>query len=194
MRVLVLAALFCVAGFCAPASAHPFHHHNLRHHHLRHSKQRIAQRPGHWRRTRLRIHRRIVRTIRKAQNSFSPVSNASSSNLVKVALQYVGYRKFTRMQGNWCRDATNSWLRSAGYRTDSSRLALEAVHLGPRLRAPQPGALGVMGRRGGGHVGVIVAVWRNIVEMVSGNSSHGRVALVDYPIGRFKAFVEPVRR
>jgi hypothetical protein len=131
-----------------------------------------------------------------AAGFFTPARGQSrheaAPDLARTALRYVGHGKFTPYRGPWCRDAVNVWLRADGYRTDRSRLALEALYLGPHLPGPQSGALGVMRRPGGGHIVVIVARIGRFVEAVSPNF-RGRVALVLYPLRRFLAFIQPLR-
>ncbi|WP_316196541.1 CHAP domain-containing protein [Bradyrhizobium sp. SZCCHNS3053] len=60
-----------------------------------------------------------------------------------------------------------------------------------RRVAPQVGAVVTMGRRGGGHVGVVSGFTRNGDPIViSGNHSH-RVAESVYPRSRIRAWVSP---
>jgi hypothetical protein len=182
LKHILLLAIMLTA--LSPAQAFARGHHWRRHHRRHsHSRHHVTAAHGH---------------LRQHGNRFMAISSdvrypSSANDLAKVALHDVGSRKFTPFAGNWCRDAVNSWLRRAGYRTDSSRLALDAIRIGHRLRGPQVGALGVLRRRGGGHVGVIVAMVRQFVEMVAGNSTHGLVAVEHVPRSRFAAFVQPVK-
>lgn len=179
MRGLLAAVAIAVAClFMASfANARPIHHHHRAHHHHRHAHVH---------------HHRFRRAPMPPARPLIYDDVPHSSKLVSVALRYVGARKFTPFAGAWCRDALNVWLRKAGLRTDGSRLALAALHLGPRLRSPFPGSIGVMGRRGGGHDVVVIGRSGNRVEAVSPNWGH-MVKLVTYPIRRFIAFIQPVR-
>ena len=63
--------------------------------------------------------------------------------------------------------------------------------LGLGVSGPQVGAIAVMGRRGGGHVGIITGVdARGNPIMISGNSSH-RVREAPVSRGRIYAYVMP---
>lgn len=91
--------------------------------------------------------------------------------LVSAALRDLGRGKFTRAPGPWCADGLNAWLRRAGYSPLASRKARDFAGYG-RPTAPRPGAI-VVSRH---HVGIVVAVHRGRVTMVSGNWG-GRVRI-----------------
>ena len=70
-------------------------------------------------------------------------------------------------------------------------LALGYEHYGTRVAGPQVGAIAVMGRRGGGHVGVVSGIDANGNPIiVSGNHNH-TVAESVYPRSRIAAYVLP---
>ena len=76
-------------------------------------------------------------------------------------------------------------LKSTGHR-GGGNLAKAYASYGTRVSGPQVGAIAVMGRRGGGHVGVVSGVDPNSNPIVvSGN--HESV----YPAGRISAYVLP---
>ncbi len=70
-------------------------------------------------------------------------------------------------------------------------MASSFAHYGHRISGPQVGAIAVMGRRGGGHVGVVSGIdpHGNPI-IVSGNHGH-RVAESVYPRRRIYAYVLP---
>ena len=81
-------------------------------------------------------------------------------------------------------------LRRTGHK-GGGNLALGYAHYGHRVSGPVVGAIAVMGRRGGGHVGVVAGVDPNGNPIiVSGNHNH-TVAQSVYPRGRILAYVEP---
>jgi hypothetical protein len=83
------------------------------------------------------------------------------------------------------------WLERTGHRGTGSNFALSFERYGRRLNGPQVGAVAVMARRGGGHVGVVSGVLPNgDVKVISGNHGH-RVAESVYGRGRILAFVLP---
>jgi hypothetical protein len=52
----------------------------------------------------------------------------------------------------------NLVLQRSGHRGTGSDLASSFAHYGTRVSGPQVGAIAVMGRRGGGHVGIITGI------------------------------------
>ena len=77
-------------------------------------------------------------------------------------------------------------LKRTGHR-GGGNLAKAYASYGTRVSGPQVGAIAVMGRRGGGHVGVVSGVDPNSNPIVvSGN--HNRLV---YPAGRISAYVLP---
>ena len=81
-------------------------------------------------------------------------------------------------------------LKRTGH-SGGGNLASAYAHYGQRVSGPQVGAIAVMGRRGGGHVGVVSGVDPNGNPIiVSGNHNH-TVAESVYPAGRISAYVLP---
>jgi len=62
---------------------------------------------------------------------------------------------------------------------------------GTRVSGPQVGAIAVMGRRGGGHVGVVSGVDPNGNPIVVSGNHNRTVAESVYPAGRISAYVLP---
>lgn len=113
-----------------------------------------------------------------------------SLDLATIAIRYVGRGKFTRLPGPWCADAVNVWLRAAGRRPLSGRMASAALAYGPLELHPRRGDLAVVSTRAGryGHVGIVVADLGAEIEIVSGNWGH-RVARSRVPRWQIAAFV-----
>jgi CHAP domain len=196
-RSLQLAALVtCSAAFAAsatPASART-HHHGARHHaHVRHV--------GHFSRRHFRQARSDARMSRwergvaqlraggfaDTQASLSPgnapdgmatSSSFGGSSVVAEARRYIGGNPTSRAS-LWCARFMNMVLEHTGHRGTGSDMARSFASYGQRVSGPQVGAIAVMGRRGGGHVGV-----------VSGNSGH-RVRELPISRGRIYAYVMP---
>jgi len=81
-------------------------------------------------------------------------------------------------------------LKRTGHQ-GGGNLASGYAKYGRRISGPQVGAIAVMGRRGGGHVGVVSGVDPNGNPIiVSGNHNH-TVAESVYPAGRISAYVLP---
>jgi uncharacterized protein (TIGR02594 family) len=81
-------------------------------------------------------------------------------------------------------------LRKTGHR-GGGNLALAYARYGKRIPGPKVGAIVVLRRQGGGHVGIVTGVDSNGNPIViSGNHNH-RVAVATYPRSRVIAYVVP---
>ena len=123
-----------------------------------------------------------------APESFS--SGFGASNVVAEARRYIGGNP-TGWSRLWCARFMNFVLQRSGHKGTGSNLASSFAHYGHRVSGPQVGAIAVMGRRGGGHVGVVSGIdTHGNPIIVSGNHGH-RVAESVYPRGRIYAYVMP---
>ena len=113
----------------------------------------------------------------------------ASSDLVAEARKYLGTNP-TGRGSLWCGAFMDLVLKRTGH-PGGGNLALGYEHYGTRVAGPQVGAIAVMGRRGGGHVGVVSGIDANGNPIiVSGNHNH-TVAESVYPRGRIAAYVLP---
>jgi uncharacterized protein (TIGR02594 family) len=183
----ILALAVCslaVAAFSAPASARPHHragHHAYVHHHKHHHHAHRHHRYRHHR------HHHASR-LDAAETGFS--GGGFVSNIVTEARRYIGGNPTGRSR-LWCARFMNMVLKRSGHRGTGSDMASSFAHYGRRVSGPQVGAIAVIGRRGGGHVGVVSGVdRRGNPIIVSGNHGH-RVAEAVYPRGRVYAYVMP---
>jgi uncharacterized protein (TIGR02594 family) len=171
-------------GAARHARAHHFHHHS-RHYRHRHRGRHIARA--------LRFDPGVeqARGQALAEASDSPAAGFGlPSNVVSEARRYIGGNP-TGRGSLWCARFMNMVLQHSGLHGTGSDMASSFAHYGQRVSGPQVGAIAVMGRRGGGHVGVVSgidAAGNPIV--VSGNHGH-RVAESVYPRGRIYAYVMP---
>jgi uncharacterized protein (TIGR02594 family) len=117
-------------------------------------------------------------------------SGFEGSDLVAEARRYIGGNP-TGRSSLWCARFLNMVLQRSGHRGTGSDLARSFASYGQHVSGPQVGAIAVMGRRGGGHVGVVSGIdpHGNPI-VVSGNYGH-RVAEAVYPRGRIYAYVLP---
>jgi uncharacterized protein (TIGR02594 family) len=82
-------------------------------------------------------------------------------------------------------------LERSGHRGTGSDLARSFAGYGQRVSGPQIGAIAVMGRRGGGHVGIISGIdTQGNPIMISGNNGN-RVREAPIARGRIYAYVMP---
>lgn len=120
----------------------------------------------------------------------------SSNSLVTEARKYIGTNP-TGRGSLWCGAFMDLVLKRTGH-AGGGNLASAYAKYGRRVSGPQVGAIAVMGRNGGGHVGVVTGVDPNGNPIiVSGNTwsreSGGRRAVLEhaYPRGRIIAYVVP---
>jgi uncharacterized protein (TIGR02594 family) len=194
-RSLHLAALavcsVAMVALASPASARSHHHgagrHGRAHHHRHHGyghHRHFARAGGidggeQWR----------AQAI--ADASVSPAAGfGSSSNVVAEARRYIGGNPTGRGR-LWCARFMNMVLQRSGHHGTGSDVARSFASYGQRVSGPQVGAIAVMGRRGGGHVGVVSGIDASGNPIVvSGNHGH-RVAESVYPRSRVYAYVMP---
>ncbi|QOZ36780.1 TIGR02594 family protein [Bradyrhizobium sp. CCBAU 53421] len=211
LRVLALAlcSLTLAVVSVSSASARPRHSHHAHSphagHHARHSGHH------HYRHT-----ARLSRAERRAQaeaggdfteanaavlpgnaesvpntGGVSEASGFGSSGIVATARRYLGGGNPTGRSSLWCARFMNMVLQQTGHRGTGSDMASSFAKYGTRVSGPQVGAIAVMGRRGGGHVGIITGVdAKGNPIMISGNSSH-RVRELPVSRGRIYAYVMP---
>jgi uncharacterized protein (TIGR02594 family) len=193
LGLLALAACSLVfVASATPASAKSHHHgagrharaHHHHHHHIRHTRhRRFAQARG------------MDAGIRQSRapaftQSVSPAGGFGSSNVVAEARRYIGGNPTGRGR-LWCARFMNMVLQHSGLHGTGSDMASSFAHYGQRVSGPQIGAIAVMGRRGGGHVGVVSGIDASGNPIVvSGNHGH-RVAESIYPRSRIYAYVMP---
>jgi uncharacterized protein (TIGR02594 family) len=122
------------------------------------------------------------------QNDIS--ASSSSSNIVAEARRYIGGNPTDRAS-LWCARFMNMVLQRIGLKGTGSDMASSFANYGHRVSGPQVGAIAVMYRRGGGHVGVVSGIDTNGNPiLVSGNYGN-RVREAVYPRGRIYAYVMP---
>ena len=85
----------------------------------------------------------------------------------------------------------NYVLARTGRRGTGSDTAASFAHYGTRISGPQVGAIAVMSRRGGGHVGIVSGFdGSGNPILISGNNGN-RVRETSYSKGRIYAYVLP---
>ncbi len=200
-----------IVGSVSPASARS-HHGIYRHAYLRHASRHV----GHYAYARHYASGRYRHVAREsnwdagvaqvqargfadgdaslASSSYSGGAATSggfgSSNLVAEARRYIGGNPTSR-SSLWCARFMNMVLQREGYRGTGSDMARSFASYGQRVSGPQVGAIAVMGRRGGGHVGIISGIdAQGNPIMISGNNGN-RVREAPVSRGRIYAYVMP---
>ena len=133
---------------------------------------------------------RLARARARAQShSNSAFGGVTSNSLVTEARKYIGTNP-TGRGSLWCGAFMDFVLKRTGH-SGGGNLASAYAHYGTRVSGPQVGAIAVMGRHGGGHVGVVSGIDANGNPIiVSGNHNHTVAELV-YPRSRIAAYVMP---
>jgi uncharacterized protein (TIGR02594 family) len=199
-RATLFLCSVAVAALAASAFARPVH----RHHATGATKPMASG--GDWSRQnlflvsqasgskRLRKRRHARRSLAQARAAAQSHANAAyggfaSNSLVADARKYIGTNP-TGRRNLWCGAFMDMVLRETGHK-GGGNLALGYTHYGHRVSGPQVGAIAVMGRYGGGHVGVVSGIDANGNPIiVSGNHNH-TVAESVYPRSRISAYVMP---
>jgi uncharacterized protein (TIGR02594 family) len=207
-RSLVALAL-CTAAIVAsvtPASARS-HHGAGRHAHARGIGHHIRRHYGH------RHYRHIARVPRwdagvahmrarglaganaslapgEAPISMTTSGGFGSSSVVAEARRYIGGNP-TGRGSLWCARFMNMVLQHSGYSGTGSDMGRSFASYGQRVSGPQIGAIAVMGRRGGGHVGVVSGIDPSGNPIVVSGNNGNRVREDPISRGRIYAYVMP---
>lgn len=180
-----------LVALATPASAAT--HHRLRHHHTAQAYHHHHHRYAGYRHGM----RHVARAVAPASPWDDPANAGPApggfsgfSDVVSEARRYIGGNP-TGRSSLWCARFMNMVLQRSGHRGTGSDMASSFAHYGTRVSGPEVGAIAVMSRHGGGHVGVVSGIdARGNPIVVSGNHGH-RVAESVYPRGRIYAYVMP---
>lgn len=91
----------------------------------------------------------------------------------------------------WCARFVNYVLKATGHPGTDSDQAASFARYGTRVSGPQVGAIAVMSRRGGGHVGIVSGVDATGDPVVISGNHLNRVREAVYPKNRVYAYVLP---
>jgi uncharacterized protein (TIGR02594 family) len=137
------------------------------------------------------VHRANVATPVPSTSTFS---RFRPSALVAEARRYVGTNPTGRAR-LWCARFVNFVLKRVGQPGTDSDAAKSFAGYGRRISGPQYGAIAVLTRKGGGHVGIVTGVDRNGNPiLIAGNNGRRQVGISVYPKRRVIAYVMPSGR
>ena len=187
--------LFCsaaVAVLATSAFARPVHHHR----HRAAQAIDVANQPlaGADRDMRYSdnvgqgVRARPDETVAQAHSN-SAYGGQTSNPLVAEARKYIGTNP-TGRGSLWCGAFMDLVLKRTGH-PGGGNLASAYAGYGTRVAGPQVGAIAVMGRRGGGHVGVVSGIDPNGNPIIVSGNHNRTVAESVYPAGRIHAYVLP---
>jgi len=131
--------------------------------------------------------RRAAMTAQASAQVSGPVFG--SGDLVSDARRYLGSNP-TGRRSLWCGAFMDKVLKDTGHR-GGGNLARAYAGYGTRVAGPQVGAIAVMGRRGGGHVGVVSGLDASGNPIIISGNHNNTVAESVYPRGRIIAYVMP---
>ncbi|WP_213739618.1 TIGR02594 family protein [Bradyrhizobium sp. dw_411] len=140
-----------------------------------------------------------ARGLADTNASVAPDTNSSgmstsggfgSSNVVAEARRYLGGNP-TGRGSLWCARFMNLVLQHSGYHGTGSDMASSFANYGQRVSGPQVGAIAVMGRRGGGHVGIVSGIDASGNPIVVSGNNGNRVREAPISRGRIYAYVMP---
>jgi uncharacterized protein (TIGR02594 family) len=175
-----------IVAVATPASARP-HHGASRHSHAHHANHHISR---HHRYRHVRYGRARHAALSENQAPENTGGFGVVSDVVAEARRYIGGNP-TGRSSLWCARFMNFVLQRSGHTGTGSDMARSFASYGHRVSGPQVGAIAVMSRRGGGHVGVVSGVdEKGNPIIISGNHGH-RVAEATYARGRVYAYVMP---
>jgi uncharacterized protein (TIGR02594 family) len=182
-----------VAAFSNPAEARPRHHarHHVGQHHTskHHAHRHHARHSARWGAFRAQA-QQFGETNASMDTSSGFGGGFGGSSVVAEARRYLGGNPTGRSR-LWCARFMNMVLQKTGHKGTGSDMASSFARYGQRVSGPQVGAIAVMGRRGGGHVGVVSGIdAKGNPIIISGNHGH-RVAESTYSRGRIYAYVMP---
>ena len=172
------------------AGHHARHYVHYRHRHL--DRQRHLARTSRWDRgvAELKSSGLINSNASVSANESATPQSFGSSSVVAEARRYLGGNP-TGRGSLWCARFMNMVLQHSGYKGTGSDMANSFASYGQRISGPQVGAIAVMGRRGGGHVGIITGIdSAGNPIMISGNNGN-RVREAPISRGRVYAYVMP---
>ena len=123
--------------------------------------------------------------------AIAPVGPGGSAYaLVAEARRYLGKPNPTGLKELWCGAFVDLVLKRLGYK-GGGNLASAYARYGTRVPGPQIGAIAVMTRVGGGHVGIVSGFDSKGRPIIISGNHQRRVAEVVYPAGRIYAYVIP---
>ncbi len=132
------------------------------------------------------------RTKHGGENAFAAASAPLAGlggDLVSAARGYLGTNP-TGRSSLWCGAFVDLVLRRTGH-AGGGNLAMNYARYGTRVSGPQVGAIAVMGRKGGGHVGIVTGVDASGNPIIVSGNHRRTVDEAVFPRGMIYAYVMP---
>jgi uncharacterized protein (TIGR02594 family) len=135
-------------------------------------------------------HARHRADYRGDQKTPAAATEDGSPALVAEARRWIGSNP-TGKARLWCARFMNFVLERVGLKGTGSDLAMSFRHYGHSISGPKVGAIAVLARRGGGHVGVVSGVDANGNPIIISGNHGRRVGEGIYSRSRVVAYVMP---
>lgn len=132
---------------------------------------------------------RAKRRVEVTETNAAATPTFGGGDLVSEARKYLGGNP-TGRGSLWCGAFMDMVLKHTGHR-GGGNLARAYAGYGTRVSGPQVGAIAVMTRGGGGHVGVVSGIDASGNPIVISGNHNNVVAESVYPRGRIIAYVMP---
>lgn len=130
-----------------------------------------------------------VRASGRRKRAGDAFGGYTSNSIVAEARKYLGTNP-TGRSSLWCGAFMDLVLKRTGYQ-GAGNLARAYTKVGRRISSPQVGAIAVLTRRGGGHVGVVSGIDPNGNPIIVSGNHNRTVAESVYPASRVTAYVLP---
>jgi uncharacterized protein (TIGR02594 family) len=147
-------------------------------------------RRSHWDESVAMMRRRGLSNSYASLGSDTFSGGSSSSDLVSEARRYLGENPTSRAS-LWCARFMNMVLARTGHRGTGSDMASSFASYGHRVPGPEVGAIAVMSRRGGGHVGIITGTDASGNPIMISGNNRNRVREAPISRSRIYAYVMP---
>lgn len=201
-KVVLVAGCICLLGLSAPAFGLPKQKGAEKHAQVSRSakaphtaakagKSKITQRV-----LKVQAKARHAREARAARLVSMPISETPKRPmfgwpaLVSEARKYMGTNPTSRSR-LWCATFMNMVLAKVGYSGTNSDAAKSFAQYGRRISEPRVGAIAVLTRGNGGHVGVVSGVDNHGNPIIISGNHGKRVGEAIYPRSRVIAYVMP---
>jgi len=190
---MILLCSAVAVAFSTAAVARPVHKAAHRHHVAKAAVTKTVAGAKHHRRHASRARHKarrhaVAASTPPAAEGFS-AAGLSANALVTEARKYLGTNP-TGWNKLWCGAFMDMILRRTGHKGGSA-VAKDYAHYGPRVSGPKVGAIAVLTRKGGGHVGVVSGVDANGNPIIVSGNHNKKVAESVYPKSRVIAYVMP---
>ena len=125
-----------------------------------------------------------------SRHANTEVATFGGTGVVAEARRWIGTNP-TGRSSLWCAHFMNFVLERSGHSGSGSGMARSFASYGRRISGPEIGAIAVMSRGRGGHVGVVSGIDASGNPIIISGNHNRTVGEAAYPRGRVYAYVMP---